>query len=64
MRRTFGIATAAALTIAAIAAWATASIRSDAALKTLGPMAIEAQIDIIDLMKTAQNLPAEKFDAY
>jgi hypothetical protein len=48
----------------AVAAWATASIHSDAALKTLGPMAIEAQIDIIDLMKTAQNLPAEKFDAY
>ena len=42
MRRIFGIATAAALTITAIAAWANVSIRSDAALKTLGPMATEA----------------------
>ena len=64
MRRIFGIATAAALTITAIAAWANVSVRSDAALKTPGPMATEAQIDITELTKTTQNLPAETFDAF
>ena len=64
MRRTIGIATAVALTITAIAAWANVSIRSDAALKTLGPMAIEAQIDPVEMMKTARDLPAQTYAAY
>ena len=54
MHRTIGIAAAVALTITAIAAWASASIRSDAALKTFGPMATEAQMDIPELTKTAR----------
>jgi hypothetical protein len=64
MRRTIGIATAVALTIAIVAAWANASIRSDAALKTLGPMATDAQIDTTELTKTARTLPVQNFDAF
>lgn len=64
MRKSVGIAIAVALTIAAIAAWANTSIRTDAALKTLGPTATDAQIDITELMKTARTLPAQTFDAF
>ena len=64
MRKTIGITTAVALTIAAVAAWANASIRTDAALKTFGPMATEAQIDTTELTKAARNLSVQKFDAY
>ena len=64
MRKSVGIATAVALTIATIAAWANTSIRTDAALKTLGPMATDARVDITELMKTARTLPAQTFDAF
>jgi len=64
MHRTVGIAAAVALTITAIAAWANASFRSEATLKTLGPMATEAQIGTIELTKTARTLRAETFDAF
>jgi hypothetical protein len=64
MHRTIGIAAAVALTTTAIAAWTSASIRSDAALKTLGPMATEAQIDVPELTKTARTLPTETFDSF
>jgi hypothetical protein len=64
MLKSIGIITAVALTIAAVAAWANASIRTDAALKTLGPMATEAQIDTTELTKAARNLPVQNFDAF
>jgi hypothetical protein len=64
MPRTIGIAAAVALTITVIAAWTNASIRSDAALKTFGPMATDAQIDIPELTKTARTLPTETFDSF
>jgi hypothetical protein len=64
MRKTIGITAAVALTIAAVAAWANASIRADAAMKTLGPMVTDAQIDTTELTKTARNLPVQKFDAF
>ena len=64
MQRTIGIAAAVALTITAIAAWTSASIRSDAALKTLGPMATETHVDIPELTKTARTLPTETFKSF
>jgi len=64
MRKSIGTAAVVALTMAAIAAWANASIRRDAATQMLGPMAVEAQIDATELTKTALNLPVQKFDAY
>jgi hypothetical protein len=64
MRKSVGIATAVALTIATIAAWTNTSIRTDAALKMLGPMATDAQVDTTELTKTTRNLPAQTFDAF
>jgi hypothetical protein len=64
MRRTLGIAAATVVTLAALAVWATGSIRTEAASNTLGHMAIAVQIDPIDLMKTAGNLPSEQFDPF
>ena len=64
MPRTIGIASVAALSIVAIIAWATASIRADAALKTLGPTATDAQIDTTELTKTARTLPVQNSDAF
>ena len=53
------------VTLAALAVWAIASIRSEAALNTPSPMAIAVQSDPIDLMmKTAGNLPSEQFDPF
>ena len=50
--------------IVAVGTWAFASIHADAALKTLGPMGLEAQIDAVALMKTAKNIPTQSFDAF
>ncbi len=64
MHKSIGLIATAAFTIAVVAAWANASIRSDAALHTLGPMATEAQVDATALTKTARNLPVQFFDAF
>jgi hypothetical protein len=64
MRRTLGIAAATIVMLATLAVWAMASIRAQAALKTLGPVAITVQSDPTDLMKTAGNLPSEQFDPF
>ena len=65
MRRTLNIAAVTLVTLAALAVWAIASIRSEAALNTPSPMAIAVQSDPIDLiMKTAGNLPSEQFDPF
>ena len=50
--------------IVAVGTWAFASIHADAALKTLGPMGLEAQIDTVALMKTAKNIPTQSFAAF
>ena len=63
MPRTVLITTAVVLTIAAVAAWASTSIRTGATSKTLGP-ATEAQIDATGLTKTSPNLPVQQFDAF
>ena len=64
MHKSIGLIAAAVFTIAIVAAWANASVRSDAALKTLGPMATDAQVDTTELTKTARNLPVQHFDAF
>lgn len=64
MTKSIGVITACALTIAAIVAWANASIRADAALNTLGPMVTDAQIDTTELTKNARDLPTQEFANY
>jgi hypothetical protein len=64
MRKSIGITTAVVLAIATIVVWANASIRTDAALNTLGPMTIETQIDTTELTKAARDLPVQNFDAF
>jgi hypothetical protein len=64
MTKSISVIVAVAFTIAAVAAWANASIRADAALKTFGPMVTDAQIDTIELTKTARNLPTQEFAAH
>ncbi len=64
MRKSIGIIAAAACMIAAVAAWSNASIRVDAALKTVGPMITDAQVDVLELTKNARGLPAQEFAAF
>jgi len=64
MRRTLGVVAAAAVTLAALAVWTATSIRTEAASKTLAPMAIAIQGEPFELMKTAGNLPTEQFDPF
>jgi hypothetical protein len=64
MRRTLGVVAATAVTLAVLAVWAATSIRTEAASKTLGSMAIAIQGDPFELMRTAENLPTEQFDPF
>ena len=50
--------------VLAVGVWATASIRADAALKTLGPTGLEAHIDTNALMHSAGNIRTESFAAF
>jgi hypothetical protein len=61
MRKYIGLIAAVAFAIATVAAWSYSSIRSDAAWKTLGPAATDAQIDVYELTKTARNLPVQNY---
>jgi hypothetical protein len=64
MTKSIGIITAVAFTIAAVVAWANASIRADAALQTSGPAMTDAQIDVLELTKNARGLPTQEFAAH
>lgn len=64
MTKSIGAFMAVAFTIAAVAAWSNASIRADAALKTFGPMATDAQIDVPELTKNARGLSAQEYAAF
>jgi hypothetical protein len=64
MRKSIGVITAVAITIAAVAAWSNASIRADAALQTSGPAVTDAQIDVLALTKSARGLPHQAFAAF
>ena len=62
MHRMLAVTVAAMLTVATLAIWAAASIRTEA--NTLRPVAITVQSDPIALMKAAGNLPIEQFDPF
>jgi hypothetical protein len=64
MRKSIGVIAAVALTIAAVAAWSNASIRADAALHTFGPAVTDAQIDVLELTKTARGLSFQEVAAF
>ena len=62
MRRMLVVAAATVVTLAALAVWATGSIRTEA--NTLRPAAITVQSDPMALMKAAGNLRSEQFDPF
>jgi hypothetical protein len=64
MTKSIHVIAAVALTIAAVVAWANASIRKDAALQLSGPALTDAQIDVRELTKNVGSLPIQEFAAY
>jgi hypothetical protein len=62
MRNLIGMTTAAALTVTAIAAWATAPTRTD--LDFLGSITAEAGINPAELTLTVSNLPVQEYDGF
>jgi hypothetical protein len=64
MRRIVGIFVSAALVVTAVAFWAGAAMRSDAASKALGSVSTTSQIDPGKMMRDARDLPEQASALY